>query len=90
MIDTDVERGPFWPAWQKQVTVIDATGKKDIRFIYPLTDTDQRVLFENGVIYKWLKETGRPIDGEPPIWDDCDFTRQVKIKLGIVAADAYF
>lgn len=90
MIDTDVERGPFWPAWLKQVTVTDATGKKDIKFIYPLTDVDQRVLFENGVIYKWLKEHGRPIYGEPPLWNDDDFTRQVKIKLGFAKQEDYF
>ncbi|HRI62088.1 MAG TPA: hypothetical protein PK228_20250 [Saprospiraceae bacterium] len=81
MIDNRVERGTFFHPRQRIVVTGD-----DIKFIYPISGAELAMMHDIG-----------PLEGvDPELWKEIslraegDFTRQVKIKLGIVAADAYF
>ncbi|HRI62010.1 MAG TPA: hypothetical protein PK228_19860 [Saprospiraceae bacterium] len=77
MIDTDVETGAFFPP---ELTIIDMGG--DFKFLYPISAQ---------IAIDYIFRDIRPRQRKPyDIQQDSDFVRQVKIKLGIVAADAYF
>ena len=76
MIDTDVERGTFWPPRDKYVMVDTPGGGRDMKVIYELTDDDCTELF---IIHRFAKKHGWIGQQQP----DSDFVRQVKIKLGI-------
>lgn len=92
MIDTDVERGPFWPAHDKIIHLINDRGLcYDYKFIFPITVSEFYEIFPLEIVnrIRGLVEM-EPMEERKPSKPDSDFVRQVKIKLGFAKQEDYF
>ena len=82
MIDTDVERGPFWPV-QDRIPLVESDGKFDFKIILPVTSSEYWQMFDPEVLARLyaLLDLSPPAPRKPK--PDSEFVLQVKEKLGI-------